>query len=109
MHLEVSDLHKQFSTNKDPIIALKGLDLHVDQGEFVCIVGASGSGKSTLLRLIAGLEQPTAGTITVDQQSVVGPGADRGMVFQDYTLYPWMGYQLKPGKRLRIMVSAAVF
>ena len=93
MHLEVSDLYKQFPTNKDPIVVLKGLNLHVDQGEFVCVVGASGSGKSTLLRLIAGLEQPTAGTITVDQQSVVGPGADRGMVFQDYTLYPWMTVQ----------------
>ncbi len=93
MHLEVSDLYKQFSTNKDPLVVLKGLDLHVDQGEFVCVVGASGSGKSTLLRLIAGLEQPTAGTIRVDQQLVVGPGADRGMVFQDYTLYPWMTVQ----------------
>ncbi len=93
MHLEVCDLHKEFVTSKEKITALKALNLHVEQGEFVCVVGASGSGKSTLLRLIAGLEQPTRGTIAVDYQPVVGPGADRGMVFQDYTLYPWMSVQ----------------
>ena len=93
MHLEVSDLRKDFSTPEGPITALEKLNLHVEQGEFVCVVGASGSGKSTLLRLIAGLDQPTEGTITVDRQSVIGPGADRGMVFQDYTLYPWMTVQ----------------
>ncbi|WP_038016583.1 ABC transporter ATP-binding protein [Synechococcus sp. PCC 7335] len=93
MHLEVSKLHKQFETSKGTIQVLENLNLHVEQGEFVCVVGASGSGKSTLLRLIAGLERPTSGTIEVDADSVVGPGADRGMVFQDYTLYPWMSVQ----------------
>ncbi|MEM8503958.1 MAG: ABC transporter ATP-binding protein [Cyanobacteria bacterium P01_D01_bin.1] len=93
MHLEVSKLHKQFETGKGTIQVLKDLNLHVEQGEFICVVGASGSGKSTLLRLIAGLEQPTTGRIEVDGESVVGPGADRGMVFQDYTLYPWMSVQ----------------
>ncbi len=93
MHLEVSKLNKRFLTVKGEVVALKDLNLHVEQGEFVCVVGASGSGKSTLLRLIAGLDQPTTGAITVDQQPVIGPGADRGMVFQDYTLYPWMTVQ----------------
>ncbi|MEL6937953.1 MAG: ABC transporter ATP-binding protein [Cyanobacteria bacterium J06598_1] len=93
MHLEVSDLHKQFATPKGAVVALKGVNLYVDDGEFVCVVGASGSGKSTLLRLIAGLEVPTAGWIEVDSERVTGPGADRGMVFQDYTLYPWMTVQ----------------
>lgn len=93
MHLEVSKLHKQFETGKGTIQVLEDLNLHVEQGEFVCVVGASGSGKSTLLRLIAGLERPTTGRITVDSEPVVGPGADRGMVFQDYTLYPWMSVQ----------------
>ncbi|MEL7359987.1 MAG: ABC transporter ATP-binding protein [Cyanobacteria bacterium J06560_6] len=93
MHLEVAGLHKQFVTLKETTVALKDMNLHVEQGEFVCVVGASGSGKSTLLRLIAGLEVPTSGLIEVDGEAVTGPGADRGMVFQDYTLYPWMTVQ----------------
>ncbi|MGF1522445.1 MAG: ABC transporter ATP-binding protein [Leptolyngbyaceae cyanobacterium] len=93
MHLEVSKVHKQFETRQGPVVALQDVNLHVESGEFVCAVGASGSGKSTLLRLIAGLETPTAGKITVDGQTIIGPGADRGMVFQSYTLYPWMTVQ----------------
>ncbi len=93
MHLDVLDLHKQFLGSKETVVALKAVNLHVEQGEFVCVVGASGSGKSTLLRLIAGLEVPTTGQISVDDKPVTGPGADRGMVFQDYTLYPWMTVQ----------------
>jgi NitT/TauT family transport system ATP-binding protein len=71
-------------------LALNKISMHVETGEFVCVVGASGSGKSTLLRLVAGLELPTAGSIVVDGRPVIGPGPDRGMVFQHYTLYPWM-------------------
>ena len=93
MHLEVSELHKQFATAKGPVVALKDVNMHVEGGEFVCVVGASGSGKSTLLRLVAGLEVPTSGLVEVDGEQVTGPGADRGMVFQDYTLYPWMRVQ----------------
>jgi len=90
MHLEVRRLYKQFITRNGPVTALKDINLHIEEGEFVCAVGASGSGKSTLLRLIAGLDQPTAGEVTVDGAIVTGPGSDRGMVFQNYTLYPWM-------------------
>lgn len=93
MHLKISHLHKKFSTKKGTLVALKDINMHVETGEFVCAVGASGSGKSTLLRLIAGLDFPTSGEITVDYQPVTGPGADRGMVFQKYTLYPWMSVQ----------------
>ena len=93
MHLEIAKVYKQFDTPQGPLVALKDINMHVETGEFVCAVGASGSGKSTLLRLVAGLEMPTAGEITVDGQSVIGPGADRGMVFQSYTLYPWMTVQ----------------
>lgn len=90
MHLEISQLHKEFPTSQGAVLALQDLNLHVNRGEMVCVVGASGSGKSTLLRMIAGLEQPTSGTIEVDGYPVEGPGADRGMIFQNYTLYPWM-------------------
>lgn len=90
MHLEVSRLHKQFKTKQGLVVALKDINMHVEGGEFVCAVGASGSGKSTLLRMMAGLDVPSAGEIRVDGVPVTGPGPERGMVFQSYTLYPWM-------------------
>jgi NitT/TauT family transport system ATP-binding protein len=89
-HLEVNQLYKQFKTRRGAITALQDVNIYIEEGEFVCVVGASGSGKSTLLRLIAGLEVPTTGEILVDGVRVTGPGSDRGMVFQSYTLYPWM-------------------
>jgi len=93
MHLEISQLTKQFATAKGSVTALQNINLHVEQGEFVCVVGASGCGKSTLLRLVAGLETPSSGQLSVDDRPITGPGADRGMVFQDYSLYPWMTVQ----------------
>lgn len=90
MHLDISQLGKEFLTPQGSLSVLSDVNLHVNRGELVCVVGASGSGKSTLLRLIAGLERPTTGAITVDGHPVTGPGADRGMIFQKYTLYPWM-------------------
>lgn len=90
MHLEVTNLFKSFPTQQGLLSVLEEINLHVETGEFICVVGASGSGKSTLLRMVAGLDKPTSGSITVDGKTVVGPGPDRGMVFQRYTLYPWM-------------------
>lgn len=90
MHLEITDLNRVFVGKRGSVVALKNINMHIETGEFVCAVGASGSGKSTLLRLIAGLDTPTSGTINVDGQRVTGPGADRGMVFQHYSLFPWM-------------------
>ncbi|MEM8830823.1 MAG: ABC transporter ATP-binding protein [Cyanobacteria bacterium P01_G01_bin.19] len=103
MHLEISQVSKQFSTKKGNVIALENINMHVETGEFVCVVGASGSGKSTLLRLVAGLDFPTSGQITVDYRPVVKPGADRGMVFQKYTLYPWMNVQKNVEFGLRLL------
>jgi NitT/TauT family transport system ATP-binding protein len=74
---------------REPITALDGVDLDVANGSFVSIVGASGCGKSTLLAIAGGLESPTAGAVEIDGERVVGPGPDRGMVFQTYSLYPW--------------------
>jgi ABC-type nitrate/sulfonate/bicarbonate transport system ATPase subunit len=72
------------------IEALHHANLNINKGEFVCLIGASGCGKSTLLRIIAGFEQPTSGDVRVYDAPITGPGSDRGMVFQDYALFPWM-------------------
>jgi ABC-type nitrate/sulfonate/bicarbonate transport system ATPase subunit len=73
-----------------PTLALQPTSLTVAPGEFVAILGPSGCGKSTLLRIVAGLDQPTAGTVALDATPVTRPGPDRGMVFQSYTLFPWL-------------------
>lgn len=88
--LEVASLHKSFKNQGKPLIVLQDIDLHLHRSEFVCIVGASGCGKSTLLNIVAGLETPSQGEVRVDGEVVLGPGSDRGMVFQSYTLYPWL-------------------
>jgi len=89
--LVVSGVSKAFRQNRraEPVLALEGVDLHVDAGELVCIVGASGCGKSTLLNIIGGLDTATDGEVRVGGDLVVGPGPDRGMVFQGYSLFPW--------------------
>jgi NitT/TauT family transport system ATP-binding protein len=69
---------------------LQNIDLEIEQGEFVCIVGPSGCGKSTLLHLLAGLDRPTTGEITVDGKPVQGPGTDRILLFQELGLFPWL-------------------
>jgi NitT/TauT family transport system ATP-binding protein len=69
---------------------LKGIDFSAEDGAFVCLLGPSGCGKSTLLRLIAGLERPSAGTVSVGGRTIARPGLDRGVVFQDYSLFPWL-------------------
>lgn len=73
-----------------PVTALQPTDLTVPSDDFVTILGPSGCGKSTLLRIIAGLDRPTSGTVTLDGRPIEGPGSDRGMVFQSYTLFPWL-------------------
>ena len=76
-----------------PTLALQATDLQVQENDFVTILGPSGCGKSTLLRIVAGLDTQTSGTVTLAGQRISGPGADRGMVFQSYTLFPWLTVQ----------------
>jgi ABC-type nitrate/sulfonate/bicarbonate transport system ATPase subunit len=73
-----------------PVIALQPTDLVIADNEFVTILGPSGCGKSTLLRIVAGLDRPTSGRVVLDGRAIDGPGPDRGMVFQSYTLFPWL-------------------
>jgi ABC-type nitrate/sulfonate/bicarbonate transport system ATPase subunit len=73
-----------------PVRALEPTDLSVAENDFITILGPSGCGKSTLLRIVAGLDRPTSGKVLLDGREVRGPGADRGMVFQSYTLFPWL-------------------
>lgn len=93
MYLQINKLHKNFDTKQGALVVLKDINMEIQQGEFICAVGASGSGKSTLLRQIAGLDMPSSGEVKLDGRRVTGPGPDRGMVFQHYTLYPWMNVQ----------------
>ncbi len=88
--LEVRALSKEFVIGEQRVAALKDVNLTVAQGEFICLIGASGCGKSTLLRIIAGFETATSGAVTLRGKPVAGPGPDRGMVFQDYALFPWL-------------------
>ena len=74
----------------DKTLALQATDLAVAENDFITILGPSGCGKSTLLRIVAGLDHPTAGEVLLDGRAIHGPGADRGMVFQSYTLFPWL-------------------
>ena len=90
MELQVRHLGKTFGSGQHRKEVLRDISFALRSGEFLSLVGSSGSGKSTILRLIAGLEQPSSGQVLVDGQAVQGPGPDRGMVFQKYSLYPWL-------------------
>lgn len=88
--LEVS---KTYVSRKKTVEALTPISLELNADEFTTVIGTSGCGKSTLLHIVAGLETPTDGSVEVDGNLVIGPGRDRGMVFQSYTLFPWLTVQ----------------
>ena len=88
--LNVRSLKKAFGSNGDTHVVFDNVSLEIHRREFICVVGASGCGKSTLARIVAGLDEATAGEILLDGKPVAGPGPDRGMVFQGYTLFPWL-------------------
>jgi nitrate ABC transporter ATP-binding subunit len=88
--LAIEAVSKRFAVGDGEIEALARIDLTVAPGQFVCLIGASGCGKSTLLRVVAGFEEPTTGRVAVGGKAITRAGPDRGMVFQDYALFPWM-------------------
>jgi NitT/TauT family transport system ATP-binding protein len=88
--LEVRHLDKVFRSAKREAMALSGISFTTHRREFVSVVGPSGCGKSTLIRILAGLEEQSSGDVLLDGRPVCGPGSDRGMVFQSYTLFPWL-------------------
>ncbi|WP_051196467.1 ABC transporter ATP-binding protein [Jonesia quinghaiensis] len=87
--IRINDLSKRYG-GPDGVLAMDGVTLDIPAGDFVCVVGASGCGKSTLLRILAGFEDATSGTLTVAEEPVTGPSPERGVVFQDYGLFPWL-------------------
>jgi len=88
--LRVSELKKSFGSNGKTNVVFDRVSLDIYRREFACVVGASGCGKSTLARIVAGLDDASGGEVLLDGKSVAGPGPDRGMVFQGYTLFPWL-------------------
>ena len=115
--LAVEDVSKSFDTSTGPVQALEKVSLAVEEGEFVCLVGASGCGKSTLLNIIAGLEKPDSGAVLVDGEPITGPGRERLVMFQESALFPWLdvlgnvlfGLKLKPNLTNKDRVTVAKY
>ncbi|GAB7127539.1 ABC transporter ATP-binding protein [Silvimonas sp. JCM 19000] len=100
--IDIAGVHKVFGQGAQQVVALQGIDLSIAPGQFVCLLGPSGCGKSTLLNAVAGFAPPTSGRISVAGQPVQGAGPDRGMVFQEYALFPWMTVEDNIGFGLKI-------
>jgi NitT/TauT family transport system ATP-binding protein len=98
----IEGVDKVFNSDGREVVALKDISLHIPGGQFTCLLGPSGCGKSTLLNAVAGFAPPSAGTIMADGRPVSAPGPDRGMVFQEYALFPWMTVEQNVGFGLEI-------
>ena len=101
-HIQVSRVSKVFASDERQVVALQDINLAIPRGQFTCLLGPSGCGKSTLLNAVAGFSPPTSGSILVDGKPVAAPGPDRGMVFQEYALFPWMTVEQNVGFGLDI-------
>ncbi|MHB0896431.1 MAG: ABC transporter ATP-binding protein [Spirochaetales bacterium] len=89
--IRIEDVHKEYKVEGGKSVnALNGVNLEIGKNEFVCVVGPSGCGKTTLLNIIAGLEPYDSGKVTMHREDIVGPGPERGVIFQQYALFPWM-------------------
>lgn len=88
--VSIQGIEKKYNTRKGEVVALNCVNFDIKENEFICVIGPSGCGKSTLLNIIAGLLEPTAGQILVDGKPIQGTGTDRGVVFQQYALFPWL-------------------
>ncbi|WP_422035184.1 ABC transporter ATP-binding protein [Reyranella sp.] len=95
--VEIKGVSKVFQLQDQTIHALSGANLSINKGEFICLIGASGCGKSTLLRIMAGFDQPSSGEALMWGRPIVGPDPSRGMVFQDYALFPWLSVRANIG------------
>ena len=101
-HISIQGVNKVFRTADKEVVALRDIQLTIPEGQFVCLLGPSGCGKSTLLNAVAGFSLPTSGTIIANGLPVSEPGPDRGMVFQEYALFPWMTVEQNIGFGLEI-------
>jgi taurine transport system ATP-binding protein len=104
--VEFADLSIEFASSDGPVLALDHASLQFEQGAFVCVVGPSGCGKTTMLQTLAGFLKPTAGSVRLDGRPIDGPGADRGVVFQQPALFPWMTVAKNAGFGLMVRGSA---
>jgi NitT/TauT family transport system ATP-binding protein len=101
-HITIRGVNKVFTTAGGPLVALQDINLEIPPGQFTCLLGPSGCGKSTLLNAVAGFALPSSGSIVANGRAVTGPGPERGMVFQEYALFPWMTVEQNIGFGLEI-------
>lgn len=88
--IEIEHVSFEYEGKKTKFPALNDININIDEGEFICLLGNSGCGKSTLLSILSGLNKPTSGRLLIDSNEVTGPGVDRAVVFQHYSLFPWL-------------------